>query len=124
MKEGGPFPTRPIQRRNCLLRRLLASLQAVVHLELDRMRGHPEACDFLFLERYVGIEHPVRKHTAASQKLAVTIEAFERFFERSTWVRHFRSLLGLEIVEVLVERIAGMDLVLHPVESGHKHCRE
>ncbi len=32
--------------------------------------------------------------------------------------------LGLEVVEVLVRRIAGVDLVLNAVESGHHHGGE
>ena len=36
----------------------------------------------------------------------------------------FVELLGLEVVDVLVEWLAGADLVLDAVEDGHEHGRE
>ena len=39
-------------------------------------------------------------------------------------MRHLRGLLRLEVVEVLVHRVARMDLVHHAVEAGHQHRRE
>src|SRR5438552_8941213 len=81
-----------------------ARLCRVVHLEFDRVRGHAEALHLLVLQPDVGVEHVVGEYPAARQEIAVLVERLERFLERGARMRYFRRLLGLEVVEVLVER--------------------
>src|SRR4029079_188373 len=95
--------------------------EAVVHLVLDRMRRHPEASDLLHLELDVRVEHVVGEDAAAGKELAVAGKAVERLVERRARMRHLGGFLRLEIVEILVHRIARMDLVLHAVKSRHQH---
>src|SRR5579864_3335365 len=68
--------------------------EAVIHLELDRMRGHPETRDFLHLKPDVRVEHVIREYASASQKLAVGFEVFERFFEGGARMWDFRGFFG------------------------------
>src|SRR5690348_5986486 len=65
-------------------------LQAVVHLEFERMRGHAERGQLFFLQRDVGIEHVVGEHAAAREELAILVELFERLLERMTDLGHAR----------------------------------
>src|SRR6266852_6462305 len=57
-------------------------LQAVIHVEFDRMRRHAEPCDLFHLERDISFEHVVRENPAASQKFVVLLEIVESFVER------------------------------------------
>jgi hypothetical protein len=56
-------------------------LQRVVHVELDRMRGHPEAGHLLHLQFDVGVDHRVAEHATTRQKLAVLVEILECLIE-------------------------------------------
>ena len=56
-------------------------LQRVVHVELDRMRGHAEASHFLHLQFDIGVNHGVAEYTAAGQELAVLVQILERLVE-------------------------------------------
>ena len=71
-----------------------------------------------------GVDDVGREHVAAQQELVVGLEGFERGFERARGGRHVVELFGLEVVDVLVERLAGPELVLDAVEDGHQHGRE
>lgn len=42
-----------------------SSLQAVIHLVFDRMRGHAKTRDLFHLERCVGVEHVIGEDAAA-----------------------------------------------------------
>src|SRR5258707_11362884 len=85
------------------------SLGAVVHIELDRMRSHPEASDFFHLQRTVRIEHVVRKDAALGQELAILVEMLDRHVERRAYILYLLGLCRRQIVEILVDRIARMN---------------
>ena len=53
-------------------------LQAVVHIELDRMRRHAETRDFFHLELDIGIKHVVTEDTALGHKCTVLVEVVQR----------------------------------------------
>src|SRR5579864_7040375 len=91
--------------------------EAVVHLEFERVRRHAKARDLLVLELDVCIDHVVGEYAAARHELAILVEAVERLVERRAGMRHLRGFLGLEVVEVLVHRVARMDPVLHAIEA-------
>ena len=52
------------------------------------------------------------------------LQGFERGFQRARGGRYGVELFGLKVVDVLIERLAGPQLVLDPVEDGHEHGRE
>src|SRR4051812_928431 len=69
------------------------SLEAVIHLVLERMRRHAKARDFLHLELDVGVERVVAEYATAREELAIPIEACKRLVERRARVRHLRRFL-------------------------------
>ena len=71
-----------------------------------------------------GVDHVGGEDVAAEQEIVVGSQGFERGFQRARGGRHGVELLGLEVVDVLVERLAGPELVLDAVEDGHEHRRE
>ena len=52
------------------------------------------------------------------------LECFERGLQRARGGRDGLELFGLKIVDVFVERLAGPQLVLDPVQHGHQHRRK
>ena len=52
------------------------------------------------------------------------LEALERLVQRAGQLGNVLQLLGRHAVDVLVERLARVDLVLDAVEAGHEHGRE
>ena len=51
-------------------------------------------------------------------------QAVERLLERRADVRHLLRLFRRQVVEVLVDRVARVDLVLHAVQARHQHRGE
>ena len=70
------------------------SLQAVVHVELDRMRGHAESRDFFHLQFDVGIDHVVAEHAALGQESAILVQVRQRFIQRRARMRNVLGFLG------------------------------
>src|SRR5438270_10429987 len=97
------------------------SLQAVIHLVFHRMRRHPKPRDLFHLECDIRVDHIVGEYASAGQELSVPVEIVECLVERCTRMRHLRGLLRLEVIQILVDRIARMDLVVHAVQSRHQH---
>src|SRR5690606_40749189 len=58
------------------------------------------------------------------QERAVAIERLERLLQREADGRNLLLLLGRQVVQILVHRLAGVNLVLNPVESRHHHRGE
>src|SRR5581483_12489543 len=99
----------------------MLSSAAVIELQLDRMCRHAEAGDFLHLQGHVGIDHIVGEHATAGQELAIAIQMLQSHVERMAYRWNVPRLLGLEVIKVLVGRIAGMDAVLDAIEARHHH---
>src|SRR5687768_3398440 len=93
--------------------------QAVVHIEFDRMRRHPEARNFFHLELNVSIYHVIRKHSAASQEIAILVQTVQCFIQGSARIGNSGSFLGWKVIEILIHGIARMNLVLDSIQSGH-----
>src|ERR1700682_5179409 len=94
----------------------LPRLKAVIHVEFDRMRRHAKTRHLFHLERDVRVEHVVREDPTASQKFVILLEVVERFVERRARMRNLGGDFRGQVVQVLVDGIAGVDLVLHAVE--------
>ncbi len=54
----------------------------------------------------------------------VALERLQRLFQRTRGGRDVLQLLRLHVVDVLVQRLARIDLVDDAVESGQQHRRE
>src|SRR5208337_786629 len=68
--------------------------------------------------------HLLGEDVALEQELVVAGERVESALQRTGHGRDLRQLLRTEIVDVLVERLTGIDLALDAVDSGHQHGGE
>ena len=96
----------------------------IVHLEFDRVGGVLERVHLLPLQFHVGLDLVHAENVAPQQEGVVVAQLAERFAQRAADHRHVAQFLGRQIVKVLVDRVAGMDLVLNAVQPRHQHCRE
>jgi len=66
----------------------------------------------------LGLQHvQLRVRAVQAQRL---LEHGERLVERMADMRNRLRLFGRQVVQVLVHRVARMDLVLHAIEAGHQ----
>src|SRR3984957_19154662 len=84
----------------------------IVHFVFDRMGRHLEALDVEHLELDVAVDEVVVEYVAGLEEGAVSVEAGERFSQGSADRRDLLQFLRRQVVEVLVHRRAGIDLVL------------
>ena len=56
-------------------------LEAVVHVELDRVRGHAQARDVFHLEVDVAVDHLVGENVAGGEEVTVGVERLECLVE-------------------------------------------
>src|SRR5690554_77865 len=99
-------------------------LHRVVKIKLDRMSGHVDLCDFFTLQLDVGIQHVVGEYTTLGEELTILLQGIQGFGQRSD---HGRDLFGFfrrQVVQILVGRVARVDLVLDTVQAGHQQCRK
>src|SRR5205814_10514764 len=105
IKSPQPLPGQPVEAA-----RGPQPLEAVIHVELDRMRRHPETSDFFHFQRDVAVEHVVRENTTASEEFAVLVDTLQCFVAGGAAVRDLRGDLWRQVVQILVERIACVTL--------------
>ena len=109
------------RRRRCTRCDWLAparALHVVVERELVRMRADADRLDFVgLLVPDPGVDDVGREDVAAEQEFVVGLQGFERGFERPRGGRDVVELFGLKVVDVLIERVAGPQLVLDAVED-------
>src|SRR5690606_10526449 len=75
--------------------------EAVVQVELDRMRRHLHALDLLLLQRDIAVDQLVAEHVALLQELAVAVERLERLLQREANGRDLLLLLRRQVVQIL-----------------------
>ena len=97
-----------------------AASQAVVHVELDRVRGHAEAGDFLHLQLDVRIDHGIGEHAALGQEGTVLVQVLQGLVQAVADGRDLRVLFRRQVVQVLGGGLARVDLVLDAVQAGHQ----
>src|SRR5450432_4761435 len=96
-----------------------------VQRELVRVRAEADGVDLvLALVVEPGLDELRREDVALEQEGVILLERVQRRVEGAGRLRHVLRLLGRQVVDVLVERLAGVDLVLDAVEAGHQHGRE
>src|SRR6266568_220799 len=101
------------------------TLGARVGVELPRVRAQADRVDLaLALVADPGLDHVGGEDVALEHEGVVLLQRVERLVQRAGDLRHRRQLLGRQLVEVLVERAEGLDLVADPVQAGHQHGRE
>src|SRR5439155_13838269 len=72
----------------------------------------------------MGVDHVRREYVALEQESVIALERIQCLLERAWRRRDFGKLFGREIVKVLVDRLAGIEAVLNPVETSHQHRGE
>src|SRR3546814_4778226 len=76
---------------------------------------------FRSLQLDVGVDLVVGEHAALGEEGAVLIEVLQRLAQRAADRRDVGQLLGRQVVQVLVHRVAWMDLVL---DRSEEHTSE
>src|SRR6516165_11722756 len=87
-------------------------LRRVIHFELHRMRRVLEADHFAHLQVDIGIDEVVVENTSGLEEGAVLVELLEGLAERAANGRNLFQFLWRQIVEVLVDCLARIELVL------------
>src|SRR5260370_12779189 len=89
--------------------RLNLLLNVVVQRELVRMRPQPDGVRFvLALVVDECLDQLLTEHIALRKEAVIVFEAIQRLLERRRHGWHILHLFGREIVDVLVERLAGL----------------
>src|SRR3954469_18264172 len=114
---------RSTEGRNPCLRVL--TLVVEVERELVGVRTQAEGVHLvLALVVDPGLDDLRREHVALEEERTVALQSLERLVERAGGLGNVLRLLGRHRIDVLVERLARVDLVLDAVEAGHQHRRE
>ena len=61
---------------------------------------------------------------ALQGEFVTPLERIERLAQRAGNRRDLRQLFRRQLVDILVEGGAGIELILDPVQPGHEHCGE
>ena len=88
------------------------------------MSRHAQALDVFALQLEVGIDHVVGEDAALGQELTIAVQRGQGLFEALGHGRDGLGFFGRQVVEVLVHRVARVDLVLDTVDTGHQHRGE
>src|SRR5437868_9512288 len=100
-------------------------LNVVVQSELVRMRTQTDRVHFLLaLVLDVGADQLFGEYITLEHEGMVFLQTVERFVECARHGWDLRQLLRPEIVDVLIERLAWINLVLDAVQAGHHHGGE
>ena len=99
--------------------RHLETLYVVVEKELIRMWAQSQRIVFFALGRNPHLDEIAGKDVAFEQELVILLQAIQRFGEASRHIGHLLLLFRRQLVDVLVEWFARLDLVLDPIQASH-----
>src|SRR5688572_4789576 len=102
-----------------------AALDVVVQVEFVRMRTERYLLELpgpLVLDPV--LDQIFREDVAPQQVLVIRLERVEHLAQAARRGLNLGRLLGLELVDVLVDRRRRLDLVLNAIQAGHQACRE
>src|SRR5205085_10330551 len=88
------------------------------------MRSVLEANHLLHLEFDIAVDEVVVEYAAGFEELAVLVEIVERLAQRPAHRLDLLEFLTRQIVEVLVDRWAPVELAADAVDSRHQHGGE
>src|SRR6185295_17890116 len=99
---------------------LIIALDVVVERELVRMRTQPNRIDLILpLVLDPGLDQVRGEHVALEEELVVLLEVVEHDVERAGKLLDLLLLGGRQLVQILVHRLARIDLVRDAVETRH-----
>src|SRR5664279_965217 len=119
--KGAPVRAPFVFMRSAGLKTREPKSQRVVHFEFDRMRGHLEACDLGHLQLDIAIDEVVVEYAPVLEERAILVEILECLAKRTAHRRDRLEFFLRQVVEVLVHRRSGVELVLDAVEARHQH---
>src|SRR6056297_4257220 len=93
---------------------------AVVHLEFHRVGRVLIRLDLFHLQLDIAVDLILGEHVTGQQEVVIRRKGVDRFAQAAADGRDIGQLLGGQIVEVLVHRLARIDLVLDAVQTGHQ----
>src|SRR3974377_1870067 len=99
-------------------------LRRIVHFELDWMWRVLERDQFRDFKVDVAVNEVVVEHTARSEETAIFVEFAESLPQRAAHRRNALEFRRRQIVQVLVNGRARIQLVLDDVETGTPHRPE
>src|SRR6516225_5805611 len=85
------------------------------------MRGVFEANDLGHLQFDIAVDEIVIENSTGLEEVAVFVEIAERLAKTADYGRNLLHFLRRQVVQVLVRRLAGIELVLNPVKTSHQH---
>src|SRR5215217_5499439 len=99
-------------------------LAVEVERELVWVRSDLDSVGLLAPELDVGGDEVLGEDVAVREERMVGFERVERLVEGGRDGRDTRELLPRELIEVAVDRLAGVQFALDPVDPCHEHRRE
>ena len=78
----------------------------------------------LTLQADIGIDHVVVEHPPLRQKRTIFIQRIQRSAQRAANIRDLVQLLLAQGVQILIARLAGVNLVFDTVQARHQHGRK
>ncbi len=100
-------------------------LQVEVEEEFVRHGAQVHRCQLaLALVGDPGLDTVLGEHVALEKEFMVTFQGVEPLAQRARGAPDLLGFLGLEVIQVLVDRFARVDLVLDAIQSGHEHGGE
>ena len=69
----------------------------------------------------VGSEQLFGEHIAFEQERMIFLQSIQCIFERAWHRGNFGQLLRAQVVDILVERLTGIDFVFDAIQSSHHH---
>src|ERR671922_1294869 len=100
------------------------TLRRIIHFELDRMRRVLEADDLGHLQIDVAVDEVIVENAARFEEGAVLVQISERLAQRAAHGGDLLELRRRQIVQILVDRGAWIELVLDAVQSRQQHGGE
>src|SRR5208283_806837 len=110
-------------RRGSFLSWVGSEVEIEEELVGDRPQVHRGQLAFAFVGD-PGLDNVLGEHVALEKEFMVTFQGVEHLAQRARGAPDLLGFLGLEVVQVLVDRIAWVDLVLDAIQSGHEHGGE
>src|SRR5207245_4497135 len=95
-----------------------------VERELPRVGPQADGVDLGALVGDPGVDQVAGEDVALEQERVVALQLIEHDVQRTRELLDLLGLLRRQLVEVLVHRLARIDLVRDPVEAGHQAGRE
>lgn len=71
-----------------------------------------------------GFNHVRREYVADQKPVVILLQSVEHFTKRPWSALNLRRFLGLKLIEVLIDRFTGIDLVPDSVQTGHQLSRK